>query len=211
MRKSASMSIRISTRLRCAIAFACMMLPGASYGARSGANVLHPALVSGRHAVQQTFPAPPADRNFIYWRAETADALKPLPLEAGTTNLHPEIPAGSDKMGRVELKGETAPVVITNSGPHFFLFVPDVTGVHPPLLVRMTPRRGVRQVTAMAQRGQRGFAILSEEIVKPYYRVLRRDGGTIYMEVWSREPLQPGEYAFIGSDIALIATFRISQ
>lgn len=164
---------------------------------------------ASRRAVQQTFPAPPSDRTLIYWWADAA--LKPLPLETGTTTLHPEVPAGSDRMGRVELKGETATTVIGDSEPHFFLFVPDASGVHPPLLVRLTSKRGARRVTAMAQRGQRGFAIVSEEIVKPHYRVLARDGGVIYMEVWGREPLQSGEYAFIGSELGRIATFNIRQ
>lgn len=163
---------------------------------------------SGR-AVQQNFPSPPADRTLIYWW--DGAALKSLPLEIGTTTLRPELTAGSDKMGRVELKGETATAVIETSEPHFFLFVPDASGVHPPLLVRLTTKRGARRVTAMAQRGQRGFAIVSEEIVKPHYRVLGRDGGMIYMEVWGREPLQSGEYAFIGSELGRIATFNIRQ
>ncbi len=163
---------------------------------------------SGR-ALQQTFPAPPTDRTLIYWWAVTV--LKPLPLEMGTTALRPEKPAGSDKMGQVELKGERAATTIVDSEPHFFLYVPDVTGVHPPLLVRLTSKHGVRRATAMAQRGQRGFAIISEEIVKPHYRVLARDGGMIYMEVWGRVPLESGEYAFIGSELGRIATFRISE
>ncbi|MEO8435948.1 MAG: hypothetical protein ABI596_13695 [Pyrinomonadaceae bacterium] len=137
--------------------------------------------------------------------------MKPLPLEAGASNLRPEVPAGGDKWGQVELKGETASTIIANSVPHFFLFVPDTIGVHPPLLVRLTPKRGVRRVAAMVQKGQRGFAIAAEEIVKPRYRVLRRDEGMIYMEVWAREPLLPGEYAFIGSGLGRIPTFRISE
>jgi len=173
-----------------------------TFAARSGNT-------TSRQAVQLSFPAPPSDRTLIYWWADAA--LKPLPLETGTTTLHPEVPAGSDKMGRVELKGETATTVIAKSEPHFFLFVPDVAGVHPPLLVRLTSKRGARRVTAMAQRGQRGFAIISEEIVKPHYRVLARDGGMIYMEVWGRVPLEAGEYAFIGSELGRIATFRISE
>jgi hypothetical protein len=162
-------------------------------------------------ASQQNFPAPPADRMLIYWQAEKDAPLAALPVESATTTLRPDVPAGSDKMGRVELKGESAQTVITSGEPHFFLFVPDTPGVHPPLLVRLTPRRGSRRASAMAQRGQRGFAIISEEIVKPRYRVLRREGGTIYMEVWGRQPLESGEYAFIGSDLARIPTFRVVE
>jgi hypothetical protein len=125
--------------------------------------------------------------------------------------LRPEVPAGSDKWGQVELKGETAVTTIANSEPHFFLFVADTIGAYPPLLVRLTARARARRVAAMVQKGQRGFAIAGEEIVKPRYRVLGRDAGMIYMEVWAREPLLPGEYAFIGSGLARIPTFRIGE
>lgn len=169
------------------------------------------ATVRGNRAVQENFPPPPADRSLIYWLPAKDGALAPLPTEAATTTLHPEVPAGSDKMGRVEFRGETATTLIASGEPHFFLFVPDTPGVHPPLLVRLTTKGRTRRATAMAQRGQRGLAIVSEEIVKPHYRVLRREGGTIYMEVWSREPLESGEYAFIGSDLAHVPTFRVSE
>ena len=160
--------------------------------------------------VQENFPAPPSDRTQIYWQATSASSLAALPTEPATTTLRPEVPAGSDKMGRVELKGENAATVIANSEPHFFLFVADNVGVHPPLLVRLTPKKATRRATAMVQRGQRGLAIVSEEIVKPHYRVLRREGGMIYMEVWPREMLESGEYAFIGADLARISTFRVN-
>jgi hypothetical protein len=169
------------------------------------------ASMRGSGAVQENFPPPPADRTLMYWLPAKEGALAPLTTEAATTTLHPEVPAGSDKMGRVEFKGETAATQIANAEPHFFLFVPDTPGVHPPLLVRLTTRGRTRRANAMAQRGQRGLAIVSEEIVKPHYRVLRRDGGTIYMEVWSREALESGDYAFIGSDLAHVPTFRVSE
>lgn len=160
---------------------------------------------------QEVVPPAPADRTLIYWRSGGETELKALPFEAGTSNLRPEVLAGSDKWGQVELKGLTAATIIANSEPHFFLFVPDTIGVHPPLLVRLTAKRDVRRVPAMVQKGQRGFAIAAEEIVKPRYRVLGRDAGMIYMEVWAREPLLPGEYAFIGSDLARIPTFRVGE
>jgi hypothetical protein len=164
---------------------------------------------AGNSAFQENFPAPPADRTLIYWRTAKDAALTVLPIEAATTNLRPENVAGSDKMGRVELRGENAQTAIADSEPHFFLFVPDTPGVHPPLLVRLTRKRGGRQAAAMVQRGLRGLAIVSEDIVKPHYRVLRREGGSIYMEVWGRQPLEAGEYGFISSDLARISTFRI--
>jgi hypothetical protein len=168
-------------------------------------------LVGTLYPFQGGVPQAPADRTLTYWRVGEDTALQALPVEAGATTLRPEVPAGSDKWGHVELKGETAQTIIANREPHFFIFVPDTIGVHPPLLVRLSARRGVRRVAAMAQRGQRGFAVAAEEIVKPRYRVLGRDAGMIYMEVWGREPLLPGEYAFIGSELARIATFRIGE
>lgn len=162
-------------------------------------------------AGQENFPPPPADRTLIYWQAGKDSGLSPLHLETATTNLRPEVAAGRDKSGRVELSGENAPTSIPQSEPHFFLFVPDSPGGHPPMLVRLMSKGGVRRVTAMTQRGQRGLAIVSEEIVKPHYRVLRRGGGTMYMEVWGRESLLPGEYAFIGPDLTRVATFRVTQ
>jgi hypothetical protein len=158
--------------------------------------------------VQESFPAPPADRALIYWKSGNG-MLTPLGIETGTTPLRVDAVAGSDKMSRVELKGEHSVNVVETIEPHFFLFVQDSAGVHPPLLARLTGKRGARRVTVMAQRGQRGFAIASAEIVKPHYRVLSRDGSMIYMEVWGREPLQPGEYAFIGSDLTRVASFSV--
>lgn len=159
--------------------------------------------------VQESIPAPPADRTLIYWRSsEKGGALVPLHVEAGTSPLRMEAVATSDKTGRLELKGERSATLISADEPHFFLFVPE-GGAHPPLLVRLESKRSVRRVGVMTERGQRGFAIASSEIVKPHYRVLSREGGMIYMEVWGREPLLPGEYAFIGSDMARIYTFSL--
>jgi hypothetical protein len=62
----------------------------------------------------------------------------------------------------------------------------------------------------MAQKGLKGFAIYSEEIVKPHYRVLGRADGLLYMEISPRESLTPGEYAIIGTDLQRIATFRVA-
>jgi hypothetical protein len=169
--------------------------------------------VAGSFAlVQESLPAPPADRALVYWRSEKGGgALTPLSMETGTTPLRPDAVAKGDKMSRLELKGEHAPSVVGTYEPHFFLFVQEGAGMRPPLLVHLTGKRGARQVSVMTERGQRGFAIASAEIVKPHYRVLARDGGMIYMEVWGREPLQLGEYAFIGSDLARIATFSVRE
>ena len=76
--------------------------------------------------------------------------------------------------------------------------------------MRLTQKRGARRVVAMAKKGYKGFAIGSEEIVKPHYRVLGREGGMLFMEVRTREPLLLGEYAIIGTDLKQIATFGIA-
>ncbi|MBV9958113.1 MAG: hypothetical protein JO360_06810 [Acidobacteria bacterium] len=157
---------------------------------------------------QQSFPAPPADRAQIYL-VNDAGALEALPFEAGTTPLKALAVAGSDKRSYVELKGTAAAKSIREALPRFYLFVPDAAGAHPPFLVRLSERRGARRVTAMAQKGLRGFAIDSEEIVKPHYRVLQRADGLLYMEISPRESLTPGEYAIIGADLQRIATFRV--
>jgi len=158
--------------------------------------------------VQETFPAPPADRTLIYL-ADEKNNLSSLAFEAGTTPLHVEAVATSDKMSYVELKGERAAAEITNDGPRFYLFLPDKADAKPPFLVRLTEKKGARRVSAMAQKGYKGFAIPAEEIIKPHYRVLAREGGMQFMEIRMREPLAVGEYAIIGTDLQRIATFRL--
>jgi hypothetical protein len=157
---------------------------------------------------QETFPAPPADRTFIYF-ADEANKLVPLHFESGETPLRVDEVAKSDKRSYIEVKGESASTVINNAEPRFYLFVPDEKDVHTPFLVRLTNKGSGRRVTAMRQRGQRGFAINSEEIIMPHYRVLARDDGMLYMEFRARQPLPAGQYAFVGADLKRIATFRI--
>jgi hypothetical protein len=157
---------------------------------------------------QETFPAPPADRTLIYI-ADEKSALTPLPFETGTTPLRVDAAAKSDKRSYVEVKGAHAATVIKNDEPRFYLFVPDEASAKPPFVVRLTEQRGARRVTAMAQKGYRGFAIISDEIIKPTYRVLAREGGMIFMEIRLREPLMAGEYAIIGTDLQRIATFSV--
>ncbi|HEX8650176.1 MAG TPA: hypothetical protein VF708_04995 [Pyrinomonadaceae bacterium] len=157
---------------------------------------------------QESYPAPPADRTLIYF-ADEANKLTALPFESGETPLRVDEVAKSDKRSYIEVKGESASTVINNAEPRFYLFVPDVKDVHTPFLVRLTNKGSGRRVTAMRQRGQRGFAINSEEIIMPHYRVLARDGGMLYMEFRARQPLPAGQYAFVGVDLQRIATFRI--
>ena len=162
-----------------------------------------------RGARQETFPPPPADRALVYFTTEN-NALTTLPFETATTPLTMEKVAASDKRSYIELKGESAATVIKTGEPRFYLFLPDVPNVHPPFIVSLTARRGVRRVTAMAQKGLIGFAIDSAEIIKPHYRVLGSQGGMLYMEIRPRYGLMPGEYAIIGTDLQRIATFRIA-
>lgn len=158
---------------------------------------------------QETFPAPPADRALVYV-SDNSDALAALPFETATTPLAVDKVAGGEKRSYVELKGESAATVLKSNEPRFYLFVPDTPNAHPPFIVRLTPKRGARRVTALAQKGYTGFAIDSAAIIKPRYRVLGREGGMLYMEIRAREWLLPGEYAMIGTDLQRIATFRIT-
>jgi hypothetical protein len=158
---------------------------------------------------QESLPAPPADRALVYVTNES-NALVALPFEAGTTPISVDKVATSDKRSYVELKGEASATILKTEEPRFYLFVPDVPNVHPPFIVRLTQKRGARRVTAMAQKGYKGFAIDSAEIIKPHYRVLGSQDGMQYLEIRPRDGLMPGEYAIIGTDLQRIATFRIS-
>lgn len=175
---------------------------GSFHGGFTRANIFSPQ-------PQESFPAPPADRTLIYV-ADEKGALSAIAYETGTTPLSVETAAKSDKRSYVELKGERSSTAITNSEPRFYLFLPDTKDAKPPFIVRLTEKRGARRVVAMAQKGYTGFAIDSEEIVKPHYRVLGREGGLIFMEIRTREPLMLGEYAIIGTDLKQIATFRVA-
>lgn len=162
-----------------------------------------------RPPVQENFPAPPADAALVYF-ADNSNALMALPFEEATTPLSMERAAGSDKRSSLELKGEMAATALKTNAPRFYLFVPDAPGAHPPFIVSLTLRRGARRVTALAQKGFKGFAIDSAFIIKPHYRVLGSRDGLLYMEIRPREMLLPGEYAIIGTDLRRVATFRIA-
>jgi hypothetical protein len=158
---------------------------------------------------QETFPAPPSDSTLVYF-ADESKALVALPFEEATTPLALDKTATSNKRSYLELKGETAATVIKTDEPRFYLFVTGGAISHPPFIVSLTQRRGARRVTAIAQKGYKGFAIDSELIIKPHYRVLNALANTLYMEIRPREMLLPGEYAIIGTDLRRIATFRIA-
>jgi hypothetical protein len=157
---------------------------------------------------QEFIPTPPADRTLIY-TLDDQNRLVALPFEAGQTPLRANAVAKSDKLSYIELKGEHAATVMTNDRPRLFLFTYQRQGAHPPFLVWLTPHRGSRRVTAIAQANMRGFAIASEEIIKPTIRVLARDGDMVFMELRPRASLVPGEYAIIGDDLSRITTFHV--
>ncbi len=157
---------------------------------------------------QEFLPTPPADRTLVYILDEQ-NKLVPLPFEEGRTPLHPDQVAKSTKVSYVELKGEHSKMIMKTPLPRWFLFTYERPGAHPPFLVWLTARRGARRVTAIAQRGISGFAISSEEIIKPSIRVLAKEGEQVFMELRPRTSLMPGEYAIIGDDLTRIATFRV--
>ena len=66
-------------------------------------------------------------------------------------------------------------------------------------------------MTAVAQRGLIGYAISSDQIIKPIVRVLNKlEGDEVFMELRPRTSLDPGEYAIIGEDLKRVATFRVT-
>jgi len=158
---------------------------------------------------QEFLPSAPSDRSLIY-TLDDQNKLVPLPFEQGQTPLRPEMTAKNTRVSYIELKGEHAATVFRTASPRVFLFTYQRRGAHPPFLVWLTPHKGARRVTAIAQRGMTGFAISSEEIIKPTVRGLVKDGDLVFMEVRPRTSLMPGEYAIIGDDLARIATFRVT-
>ena len=167
------------------------------------------AICAARNESAQEFlPSPPPDRSLIY-TLDDQNKLVALPFEQGQTPLRPEMTAKNTKVSYIELKGEHAATIFKTGTPRVFLFTYQRPGAHPPFLVWLTPHKGARRVTAIAQRGMSGFAISSEEIVKPTVRGLVKEGDLVFMEVRPRTSLMPGEYAIIGDDLGRIATFRV--
>jgi hypothetical protein len=157
---------------------------------------------------QEVLPSPPADRVLIYI-LDDQNKLMPLRFEQGQTPLHSDQVAKGTKVSFIELKGEHSAMTLTTA-PRLFLFTSGRQGTHPPFLVWLTPHRGARRVTAIAQKGMQGFAIDSEAIIKPSIRVLARlDGDQVFVELRPRSSLIAGEYAIIGDDLTRIATFRV--
>lgn len=164
---------------------------------------------SASNLLQQTYPQPPSDRTLIYV-ADEKGTLTALPFETATTPLRIAEVAKGNKMSYLELKGERAATTLNTTTPRFYLFIKDQPGLRPAFLVRLTDKKSARRVAAFMQKGLSGFAVPSEEIVRPRFLVLKREDGMLFMEVQPRYPLASGEYAFVGSDVARIASFRIN-
>jgi hypothetical protein len=157
---------------------------------------------------QDLLPSPPADHSLIY-ALDEQNKLVALPFEKAETPLHPEEIAKGTKTSYLELKGEHSANILP-AGTRIFLFTIDRGGAHPPLLVWLTPHKGARRVTAIAEKGRKGFAISAAEIVKPSARGLAKNGEEVFMELRPRISLMPGEYAIIGEDLARVVSFRVS-
>src|ERR1044072_8038004 len=116
--------------------------------------LLVPAALVGR---QEPVPSPPADHSLIYV-LDAERKLAPLPFEHVTTPLPTTGLAKTTKTSYIELKGEHAATVLP-ANSSIFVFAIDRGGAHPPMIVWLTPHRGARRVTAIAERGRGGFAI----------------------------------------------------
>ncbi len=160
-------------------------------------------------AQTEFLPAPPADHSLIYV-LDQQNRLVALPFETATTPLRTEQVAKNTTTSFLELKGEHAATVLPAS-TRVFVFTIEHGGAHPPMLVWLTPHRGSRRVTAIAERGLAGFAISSAEIIRPIPRGLAKNGDEVFMELRPKTSLMPGEYAIIGNDLKRVATFRVAS
>lgn len=157
---------------------------------------------------QELLPSPPPDHSLIYV-LDQQNKLTALPFEQAHSPIHPNDVAKSTKSSYLELKGEHAAAVLAPT-QRIFVFVTDRGGAHTPMIVWLTPHHGARRVTVTTQRGLAGFAISSDQIVKPAVRGLTKNGDEVFMELRPRVSLMPGEYAIIGGDLSRVATFRVS-
>src|SRR5947208_1682084 len=122
------------------------------------------AVARGNAQAQEFLPSPPPDKSLVYTLDE-GNKLVPVAFERGSTPLNPSVVAKSTKVNYIEFKGEHSAITL-NSRPRLFLFTTQKPGTHLPFLVWLTPRKGTRRVTAIAQRGLAGFGISSDEILK---------------------------------------------
>jgi hypothetical protein len=159
-------------------------------------------------AAQEFLPEPPPDRALIY-TLDAQNKLVALGFEAARTPLKINEKAKSTRTSYLEISGEHSATSLS-AMPRIFLFTHERQGSHPPFIVWLTAKRGGRRATAIAQSGMTGFAIASEEIVKPTIRVLAKFGEEVFIELRPRVSLVPGEYAIIGDDLTRVATFRVT-
>lgn len=158
-------------------------------------------------APQEFFPPPPPDHSLIYV-LDAQNKLVALPFEKATTPLKVEQVAKSTSISYVELKGEHASTVLQPT-QRIFVYTFERPGVHPPFIVLLTNKHGNRRAVAIAQRGFAGFAISSDQIVRPSVLGLWKSGDEVFMQLQPRASLAAGEYAIIGSDLTRVATFRV--
>ena len=164
----------------------------------------------GRLNGQDVAPKFPSDQTQVYV-ADIQGQLSPIPFETGHTPLNPLEVARDDRTSYVEVSGETSKTIVSTSEPRIYLFVSDQPNTHPAFLVQFIHKKGARRVPALTERGRSGYAIASEQIVKPHYRVLGKQNGMLLMEIRPRVPLVAGEYAIMGSDLSRVATFSIGR
>jgi hypothetical protein len=156
---------------------------------------------------REFFPAPPADHSLIYV-LDAENHLIALPFEKAATPMKPDQVAKSTSTSYIELKGEHSGTVL-KADQRIFVFTMERPGIHPPFIVLLTPRRGNRRATAIVQRGLTGFAISSDQIVRPSVLGLWKSGDEVFMQLRPHVSLAPGEYAIIGADLTRVATFRV--
>ena len=165
------------------------------------------ALTARFNQIPEFFPAPPADHGLIYVIDEP-HKLSALLFEKAETPIKSDQVARSTSISYIELKGQHSSTVL-KADQRIFVFTMERPGMHPPFIVLLTPRRGNRRATAIVQRGLTGFAISSDQIIRPSVLGLWKSGDEVFMELRPRVSLAPGEYAIIGADLTRVATFRV--
>jgi len=157
--------------------------------------------------IPEFFPAPPADHSLIYG-LDSQNKLIALPFEKAETPIKADQVARSTSTSYIELKGQHSSTVL-KVDQRIFVFTMERPGMHPPFIVLLTLKRGNRRATAILQHGLTGFAISSDQIVRPSVLGLWKSGDEVFMQMRPRVSLAPGEYAIIGADLTRVATFRV--
>jgi len=157
--------------------------------------------------IPEFFPMPPTDHSLIYVIDEP-HKLSALLFEKAETPIKSDQVARSTSISYIELKGQHSSTVL-KADQRIFVFTMERPGMHPPFIVLLTPSRGNRRATAIVQRGLTGFAISSDQIVRPSVLGLWKNGDEVFMQLRPRVSLAPGEYAIIGADLTGVATFRV--